>query len=97
MKEILLRIKYPKLSLLILTFLLAYLIFIGRNLLPFYDELLSLGYVGVFLVGIFYTYGFTSAPATTNATVVEILNVWQPSPPVPHVSITVPVLFIVVI
>lgn len=64
MKEILLRIKYPKLFLLILTFLLAYLVFIGRNLLPFYDKLLSLGYVGVFLVGVFYTYGFTSAPAT---------------------------------
>ena len=29
----------------------------------------------------------TPAPATTNAAVVEILNVWEPSPPVPHVSI----------
>ena len=29
---------------------------------------------------------FIPAPATTNATAVEILNVFSPSPPVPHVS-----------
>ena len=28
----------------------------------------------------------TPAPATTNAVVVEMLKVWRPSPPVPHVS-----------
>jgi hypothetical protein len=28
------------------------------------------------------------APATTNAAVVEMLKVWAPSPPVPHVSMT---------
>lgn len=58
------RIKYPKLLLLLLTFAVAYLIFKERNFLPFHNFLLSMGYLGVFLAGIFFVYGFTAAPAT---------------------------------
>lgn len=62
--KILFRIKYPKLLLLLLTVVLAYIIFKERNVLPFHNTLLMLGYDGIFLAGIFFTYGFTAAPAT---------------------------------
>jgi len=58
------RIKYPKFILLILTFILAYIIFKESDFLPFHNFLLSLNYLGTFLSGLFFTYGFTAAPAT---------------------------------
>ena len=64
MTKIMLRIKYPKFLLLILTFIIAYVIFSGRSFLLVHDFLLSLGYFGTFLAGIMFVYGFTSAPAT---------------------------------
>lgn len=59
-----LRIKYPKLLLLALTFVAAYFIFRGQDKLVFLDALRSLGYIGTFLAGAFFSYGFTAAPAT---------------------------------
>lgn len=59
-----LRIKYPKLLLLLLTFVTAYILFSGRTYTPFHNLLISLGYFGTFLSGIFFVYGFTAAPAT---------------------------------
>ena len=59
-----LKLKYPKFLLLLLTFIVAYFIFHGRNFVPFHEALLSLGYFGTFLAGIFFDYGFTAAPAT---------------------------------
>ena len=64
MNKILSKIKYPKFLLLLLSFVLAYIFFSGRNFLPFRNFLLSLGYFGTFLVGILFVYGFTAAPAT---------------------------------
>ena len=64
MKSIFSKIKYPKLSLLALTFVIAYILFNGRTFLPLHDFLLSLGYLGSFLAGLFFVYGFTAAPAT---------------------------------
>lgn len=64
MKRIHLEIKYPKLLLLLLTFVAAYFLFKGREFPAFYNALLSLGYLGTFLSGVFFTYGFTAAPAT---------------------------------
>ncbi len=64
MKNILQKIKYPKFLLLVLTFVAAYILFSGRSFLPFHNFLLSLGYFGTFLAGIFFVYGFTAAPAT---------------------------------
>jgi hypothetical protein len=55
------RIKYPKFTLLLLTFVLAYALFSWRNVLPFQNELLALGYVGAFLIGLLFSYGFTTA------------------------------------
>jgi uncharacterized membrane protein YdjX (TVP38/TMEM64 family) len=64
MKKILSKIKYPKLLFLIFTFIVAYFIFTGRDFSLFHNFLLSLGYFGTFLAGVFFTYGFTAAPAT---------------------------------
>ena len=57
-------IKYPKFLLLFLTFLVAYLLFYDKTYQPFHDFIISLGYAGTFLAGIFFAYGFTAAPAT---------------------------------
>lgn len=56
--------KYPKFLLLFLTFLIAYLLFYGRAYEPLHDFIISAGYLGTFLAGIFFAYGFTAAPAT---------------------------------
>jgi len=59
------RIKYPKLILLLVTIIVGVMILYGgRNYAPFHQFLISLGYVGTFLGGFFYAYGFTAAPAT---------------------------------
>jgi len=63
-RKILSKIKYPKFLVLILAFAAAYLLFSSRNFLPFQDILFSLGYIGTFFAGFFFTYGFTAAPAT---------------------------------
>ena len=57
--------KYPKLVLLLFTFVIAGVLFyVGRYYAPFHELLISLRYGGTFLGGIFYAYGFTAAPAT---------------------------------
>lgn len=58
------KIKYPKLFLLGFTVVIAYFLFAGRNFLPIHTFLVKLGYFGTFLTGIFFSYGFTAAPAT---------------------------------
>ncbi len=64
MNKTLPKIKYPKFSLLVLTFILAYILFKGKDFQPYHNFLLSLGYAGTFLAGILFVYGFTAAPAT---------------------------------
>ena len=59
-----LKIKYPKFLLLVLTFMLAYLLFYHRTYEPFHDFVASLSYIGTFISGALYVYGFTAAPAT---------------------------------
>ena len=57
-------IKYPKFLIFILTLIVAYIIFTERNLEPVRNVLSALGYFGSFLAGMFYTYGFSSIPAS---------------------------------
>lgn len=61
--HILFNFKYPKFFLLALTFVLAYILFMERNVPFIEDSILNIGYIGTFLAGILFTYGFTSAPA----------------------------------
>ncbi|MFA5075962.1 MAG: hypothetical protein WC480_00920 [Patescibacteria group bacterium] len=63
-KDLFSYLRYPKFLALILTVFLAYFLFIERNFEPWHDFLISLGYVGIFIVGMLYVYGFTAAPAT---------------------------------
>ncbi|MBI2576598.1 hypothetical protein HYV84_05265 [Candidatus Woesearchaeota archaeon] len=56
--------KYPKLTLLALTFLLAYILFKSHKEWAFLSVISTWGLPGAFLLGMFYAYGFTSAPAT---------------------------------
>ncbi|MEM3370237.1 MAG: hypothetical protein QXW00_02055 [Candidatus Woesearchaeota archaeon] len=58
------RIKYPKLTLLLLTFVLAYVIFKGGMNPQVHNLIVSVGYLGTFIAGMGFTYGFTAAPAT---------------------------------
>lgn len=59
------KIKYPKLLLFSFTILIGAIIFSeGKNHQAFHDSLVGLGYLGTFLGGVFYAYGFTAAPAT---------------------------------
>lgn len=50
---------------LVITFLIAYLIFKEKDLPAMHNLLTNLGYFGTFLAGILYAYGFTAAPATS--------------------------------
>ena len=56
--------KYPKFLILFVTFLIAYLLFYGRTYEPLSNLLLETGLVGAFVAGMFFSYGFTAAPAT---------------------------------
>ena|SRR3989338_4535408 len=58
------KMKYPKFSLLIFTFVVAHILFVGQSFLPLRNFLLSLGYVGAFLAGILFVYSFTAGSAT---------------------------------
>jgi len=57
-------IKYPRLLLYILSFIVAYLLFSYRSFASLHNALILLGYFGTFLTGILYAYGFTAPPAT---------------------------------
>lgn len=58
------KLKYPKLLFLLMTFILAYFLFAGRNFRVLQDALQLLGYFGTFIAGLLFAYGFTAAPAT---------------------------------
>lgn len=55
---------YPKFLLLFITLILAYLIFAGRTYPPLTEFILTSGYLGAFIAGALFAYGFTAAPAT---------------------------------
>jgi hypothetical protein len=58
------KIKYPKLSLFIVTVLLVYLLFSGLAYAPLHDALRFMGYFGTFLAGLLYPFALTSAAGT---------------------------------
>jgi uncharacterized membrane protein YdjX (TVP38/TMEM64 family) len=64
MNPFLSRIRYPKfLLLLLLSYIFAYLLIYGTSFKPITGFILSLGYLGYFILGLFYAYGFTAAPS----------------------------------
>jgi len=59
-----LKLKYKKLMLLALSFVIAYFLFSGRDIFLFRYLLTSFDYAVTFIVGVFFAYGLTAAPAT---------------------------------
>jgi hypothetical protein len=57
-------IKYPKLSLFIISVILVYLLFSGLAYKPLHDALVFMGYFGTFLAGLLYPFALTSAVGT---------------------------------
>lgn len=62
--SILKRIKYPKFIVLIIIILTTFFLFRNQQIFSFSAYLIPLGYFGSLIAGIFYSYGFTAAPAT---------------------------------
>jgi len=56
--------KYPKLTVIILSYILFFLFFSTINERAFDEIFLKLGMVGIFITGMLYTYGFTGGLAT---------------------------------
>lgn len=65
MRKIIEKIKYPKFLILTLTITIGIIIFSYSHIFsPLFSFLLALGIFGIFLTEIFYSYSFTSIPAT---------------------------------
>src|SRR3989344_3878099 len=54
------RYKYPKLIILCLSIILAYIVFSDPSFSSYVSGLQKFGYVGVFFAGIFFSFGFSS-------------------------------------
>ena len=70
------KLKYPKLLILLLTFVIAYELFIFLNANRFTTLLTMGGYIGTFVAGILFSYGFTAAPATALFLVLGHQQTW---------------------
>ncbi len=57
-------IRYPKLSLYVISVILVYFLFSGLIYEPLHDALIFMGYFGTFLAGLLYPYALTSAAGT---------------------------------
>lgn len=57
-------VKYPKLLTLAMTFAIAYFIAGDAHFASARELILGSGYIGTFIAGIMFAYGFTAAPAT---------------------------------
>ena len=57
-------IKYPKLTLFIISVILVYFFFSGLAYKPLHNALIFMGYFGTFLAGLLYPYALTSAAGT---------------------------------
>ena len=58
------KIKYPKLSLFIISVILVYFLFSGLAYTPLHNALVFMEYLGTFLAGLLYPYALTSAAGT---------------------------------
>lgn len=70
------KFKYPKLLLFIIAIILAYYIFTKPSIGNFISNLGTLGYLGVFIAGIFFGIGFTAPFATGFFIVLNPQNIW---------------------
>ena len=66
LKKIILKIKYPKIILLVLSIFIGYLIYKDENNFYFHAFLQKFNLFGVFVCGFFMVYGFTAGPAVAS-------------------------------
>ncbi|MDZ7611824.1 MAG: hypothetical protein U5L10_03615 [Candidatus Moranbacteria bacterium] len=77
LRKLIPKIKYPKLILLALSIFLGYLIYKDENNFHFHAVLQHLGYLGTFLAGLFFVYGFTTGPAVASLLIISnFQNFW---------------------
>lgn len=72
----LIRIRYPKISLLIIAIILSYIIFSNEKVSAFVSSLGDLSYLGVFAAGMLFTLGFTSPFSAGFFIVLNPPNIW---------------------
>jgi len=70
------RFKYPKIAVLILAIILAYIIFSNPSVSDFVSHLGNLSYLGVFIAGMLFTFGFTSPFAAGFFIILNPSNIW---------------------
>lgn len=58
------RIKYPKILLLVFSYIISFILFAERSHAPLQDTLVSFGYFGTYVAGFLYAYAFTAATST---------------------------------
>ncbi|MEM4259405.1 MAG: hypothetical protein QXS38_01410 [Candidatus Pacearchaeota archaeon] len=67
---------YPKLSLFLIAIIAAYFLFSNPKVADFVSNLREYGYLGVFIAGIFFTFGFTTPFAVGFFIVLNSSNIW---------------------
>ncbi len=79
-KILLKKIRYPKLILLILSIFIGYLIYKDGNNFYFHQILKQLDYLGTFIAGFFFVYGFTTSASIASMLVLSpFQNFWLAS------------------
>lgn len=68
--------KYPRITILLLVIIFAYIIFGNPAVQEFLSKLGSLSYLGIFIAGIFYSFGFSAPFSTGFFLVLNPSNIW---------------------
>lgn len=74
--KFLINFHYPKLTILLITIIAAYLIFSTPSIAKYIHSLNSWGYLGVFISGIFFTMGFTAPLSAGFFITLNPENIW---------------------
>jgi hypothetical protein len=78
MKHIVKHIKYPKIELYIFGIILAYVLFALTPMGTYISTVKSWGYLGVFIAGILYSFGFTSPIGIALFILIPLNNIYLP-------------------
>jgi len=77
MKRLFARLKYPKILILILSFGAAYLLFSNSQMNYFIENLGKLRYLGTFISGMLFSFGFTAPFALGYLATLNPANIWM--------------------
>jgi len=78
-KRFLFGFRYPKIAFLVLCIILAYILFSNPNVEHFVSQFENIGYLGIFIAGIFVTLGFTAPFAVGFLIIANPQNIWLAS------------------